>query len=58
MDEENVLIAGEGMIYTNGSAYGYRVELGTGDSTDNWHQIPIDEYEAMMAEETDVRGVE
>ena len=53
MDETNVLIAGEGMIYANGSAYGYRVELGTGDSTDNWYQIPIEDYEAMMAVEDD-----
>ena len=50
MDEKIVLIADEGMIYTNGSAYGYKVELGTGDSADNWHQIPIEEYEAMMNE--------
>ena len=53
MDETNVLIAGEGTIYTNDSAYGYKVELGTGDSADNWHQIPIEEYEAMMAVEDD-----
>ena len=45
------LIASEGMILTNGEIYGREVYIGTGDSPDNWHEIPDAEYEVILAEE-------
>jgi hypothetical protein len=42
------LIANEGMVLTNGEAFGRVVFLGTGDSADNWHEITEAEYEALM----------
>ena len=42
------LIANNGMILTNGEAFGRVVFLGTGDSADNWYEITEAEYEALM----------
>lgn len=42
------LIANNGMILTNGEAFGRVVFLGTGDSADNWYEITEAEYQAMM----------
>lgn len=44
------LIASKGMVLTNGSAYGTEVYLGKNDSADNWHEIPLEEYEQIKAE--------
>lgn len=40
--------ATEGMVLTNGEVFGRQIFLGTGDSPDNWHEIPEAEYEALM----------
>ena len=48
-----ILIADEGKVYTNGSAYGLEVYLGTGDSVENWYQVDIEELE-KESELTDV----
>ena len=42
------LVAGEGMILTNGEIYSTMVYLGIYDNPSNWHEIPIEE----MPEET------
>ena len=42
------LIANEGMILTNGEAFGRVVFLGTGDSAENWHEITEAEYEVLV----------
>lgn len=44
------LIASEGTILTNGSAYGTEIYLGKNDSAENWHEISLEEYEEIKAE--------
>lgn len=44
------LTASEGMILTNGEAYGKEVYLGSNDSADNWHEITEEEYNTIIAE--------
>lgn len=41
---DNVLIAKEGYIYTNGETYAYTIRLGINDSKENWYQITEEEY--------------
>ena len=49
------LIAYDGMVLTNGEAFGKEVFLGTGDSADNWHEITEAEaQERMNSEEESV----
>lgn len=49
------LIASDGMVLTNGEAFGKEVFLGTGDSADNWHEITEAEaQERMNSEEESV----
>lgn len=48
---QTVLVASEGHKLTNGAAYGESVVLGVGDTPDNWHEIPLVEYETIMAEQ-------
>ena len=43
------LTADEGMVLTNGEAYGKEIYLGIYDSPENWHEITDAEYETIMA---------
>lgn len=45
------LIAGEGMVLTNGTNYGTVIFLAEGESPYDYHEIPNSEYEAMLTEE-------
>lgn len=45
------LTASEGMILTNGKAYGKEIYLGCNDSADNWCEITEAEYEKKEKEE-------
>lgn len=45
------MVATDGMILTNGETYGTEVYLGSGDSPDNWYEIPLAEYEKRMEEQ-------
>ena len=47
------LTATDGMVLTNGEAYGKEIYLGVNDSPENWHEITDEEYAAIMARETD-----
>ena len=38
-----------GMMLTNGEVYSDEVYLSVNDNPDNWHEIPIEEYNAIMA---------
>ena len=48
---DNVLIAKEGYIYTNGKTFGYTVYLGINDSADNWYEITEEEYKEILKAE-------
>ena len=48
------LIPSEGMYLTNGEVYSKEVYLGCNDSPDNWHEITEEEYEKILAEETEI----
>lgn len=50
---QTVLRASEDHMLTNGTAYGETVTLGKGDSPDNWHEITLEEYEAVTAAENE-----
>lgn len=45
------LVAADGMILTNGEAFGKEVYLGKNDKPENWHEITEEEYEAILQAE-------
>jgi hypothetical protein len=46
---ENILIADEGMIYTDDNGvYGYKIFLGEGRNANEFRQITVEEYEENM----------
>ena len=45
------LTATDGMVLTNGEAYGKEIYLGCNDKPENWHEITEAEYEEHLAEE-------
>ena len=47
------ITASNGMILTNGEVYSEEVYLSVNDSPDNWHEIALEEYEAIKAEQED-----
>lgn len=49
--ELKVLVASEGMVLTNGEAFGKSITLGKNDSADNWYEITEAEYEAILQAE-------
>ena len=51
------LIAREGMILTNGEAYGKSITLGKNDNPDNWHEITEEEYETILTAELETDTV-
>lgn len=44
------LNANEGMILTNGEAYGRVVYLGVTDKPENWYEITEEEYQRILEE--------
>lgn len=42
------LTASDGMVLTNGEAYGKEIYLGKYDSVENWHEITEAEAEKMF----------
>ena len=47
----NRISADEGMILTNGQAYGRVIHLGKEDSASNWHEITEEEYKKIITEQ-------
>ena len=45
------LTASDGMVLTNGEAFGKEIYLGVNDSADNWHEITEEEYNKILAEQ-------
>jgi hypothetical protein len=54
---QTVLRASEGHKLTNGTAYGSSVVLGAGDSSDNWREITIEEYNEIMKAQEDEENI-
>ena len=48
--ERKLLIASEGMILTNGEAFGKKVWLCAGDTVFNWKEVTEEEAEKMQKE--------
>lgn len=48
MEELRVLKADEGYILTNGEIYSTMIYLGIYDSPDNYYQITLEEYQAII----------
>jgi len=46
--QENVLIASEGMILTDGAIYGKKIYLEIGRNPDVFYEITREEYEKML----------
>jgi hypothetical protein len=46
--DKTTIEADEGMILTNGTAFGVIVYLGNNDSIDNWHEITEEEAERLQ----------
>ena len=47
------LVASDGMVLTNGKAFGRVVFLAKNDSPDNWDEVTEAEYEASMETDTE-----
>lgn len=45
------LKATDGMILTNGEAYGKSITLGKNDNESNWHEITEEEYQKIIEEQ-------
>ena len=50
---DNVLIAKEGYVYTNGETFASIIRLGKNDSAFNWHEITDEEAEVLQKETTE-----
>lgn len=53
-----VLSASEGMILTDGEIYGSKIFLAEGRSAEEFHEIPLEEYEKLMEQEVPYGGTE
>lgn len=51
MKVRTVLYADEGTVLTNGTDYGTVIWLAEDVSADDYHAIPVEEYEALLAEQ-------
>ncbi len=47
--EVRKLVASEGMVLTNGEAYGKEIYLGCNDNPENWSEITDEEYKQIMS---------
>ena len=55
--EMRKITASEGMVLTNGEAYGKEVYLGCNDSQDNWHEITDEEYKEILDKQQEDFGI-
>ena len=49
--ELKTISASEGMVLTNGEAYGKSITLGSNDNQDNWYEITEEEYRKIVEEQ-------
>ena len=52
----NVLYASDGMIFTNGQAYGKTIVLGCNDKAENWREITEQEYYEIIQQQNKSEG--
>ena len=45
------ITASDGMVLTNGNAYGKEIYLGVNDAPENWHEITDEDYEKILKEQ-------
>lgn len=45
------ITASEGMVLTNGKAYGTSITLGANDNENNWYEITEEECQSLIAEQ-------
>ena len=50
MKQRITLYADDGMILTDGESYGTVIHLALGSDTSKWYEIPLSEYELILAE--------
>ena len=50
---DNILIAKDGFVYSNGETYSNVIRLGVNDSADNWHEVPEKEVQIMEESQDD-----
>ena len=53
MEQRAYIEATEGHILTNGTIYGRRIYLANGVSADDFYEITLAEYEAIIADDAD-----
>lgn len=51
-----ILTASAGMILTDGEIYGSKIFLAEGRDPEEFHEIPLEEYEKMMEQEVTAYG--
>ena len=51
------LTASEGMVLTNGEAFGKEIYLGVNDSAENWREITEVEYEEILIKEQETLDI-
>lgn len=51
MKKRTTLYADEGMILTDGEHFGKIVHLEIGADASKWHEITMEEYESILAEQ-------
>ena len=48
--DDNILVAKEGYVYTNGETASNIIRLGINGNADNWHEITEEEYATIQEE--------
>lgn len=48
------ITASDGMVLTNGEAYGKEIYLGKNDKPENWHEITDAEYEEVLKQQEEL----
>ena len=54
--ERTILTASEGMLLTDGEIYGTKIFPEEGRDPEEFHEIPLEEYEKMMEQEVTAYG--
>jgi hypothetical protein len=57
MKQRTTLYAEDGMVLTDGTNYGTIIHLAVGADASKWHEISVEEYENILAENEANEGV-